>query len=147
MAAHHHIQELANGLRIHARQERELWQSLLLAGIVAIVIGMATANLLGRLWWCILSASEAVGVFQSVKSGSAELQVTNVEFITKGDLGRRVQTPGLVCTGDVRRLEFRGDIGPITSSLDRLYALTSLKEVCLPAIPGLEADGATHSRD
>jgi hypothetical protein len=131
MTTHYHIQELANGLRIHAGQERELWERLFASGIVAAVIGFATATLLGRWWWCILSAIAAVGVFQAVRSRNAELQVTNVEFITRGDLGQRVQTPRVVCTGDVCRLEFRGDIGPITSNRDGLYALTERKELCL----------------
>jgi hypothetical protein len=36
-----------------------------------------------------------------------------------------------LCTGDVRRLEFRADGSPLNHKLDGLYALTDRREVCL----------------
>ena len=131
MASHLHIQELANSLRVQARQDLPRWERLLAAGIVATVVGMASANFLGGWWWTIFSPIAAVGAFQAIRSKKADLQITKVEFTTTGDLGRRVQTPRIVCAGDVRRLEFRGEGSPLTSKPDGLYALTDRKELCL----------------
>ena len=131
MATRFHIQELAGGLRVQAQQDLPHWERLLAAGIAATVAGMASEKFLGGWWWPILSAIAATAIYLAVRSTSAELQVTNVEFTTTGDLGRRVQTPRVVCTGDVRRLEFRGEGNLLNSKLDGLYALTDRKEVCL----------------
>jgi hypothetical protein len=89
-----------------------------------------------------LSAIAAAVTYAAVKNTSAELQVTNVEFISKGNLGRRVQTPRTVCTGDVRRLEFREDSSPLTSRLGGLYALTNRRELCL--LPFLDCEQTQH---
>ena len=131
MATRFHIQELANSLRVQARQDLPRWERLLAAGIVATVVGMASANFLGGWWWTILSVIAAAATYRAVKNTSAELHVTKVEFTSKGNLGRRVQTPRIVCTGDVRRIEFREDNSPLTSRLGGLYAVTDRKELCL----------------
>jgi hypothetical protein len=131
MATHLQIQELANSLRIRARQNLPHWERLLVAGVAAAVVGMASSNLLGGWWWTILSVLAAAVTYSAVRSTSAVLQVTNVEFISNGNLGRRVQTPRTVCTGDVRRLEFQGKGSPLNPRPDGLYALTDRKELCL----------------
>ena len=131
MATHYHIQELSSGLRVRARQDLPRWERYLIAGIVSMVVGMASASFLGGWWWTLSSVIAALAAYGAVRDTSAELQVTNVEFITKGNLGRRVQTPRIVCTGDVRRLEFRGEGSPLSSKPDGLYALTDQKELCL----------------
>jgi hypothetical protein len=131
MATHFQIQELASGLRVQARQDLPRWERLLVAGIVAGVVGIPSASFVGGWWWALLSAIAAAATYGSVKNTSAELQVTNVEFISKGNLGRRIQTPRIVCTGDVRRIEFREGSSPLTSRLEGLYALTDRQELCL----------------
>jgi hypothetical protein len=131
MATQYHIQEQTNGLRIQARQEMERWERLVLAVGVAMMVGIAAANFLGGQWWIILSAITAVGIFQAVRSKDAELQVTNVEFTTKGDLGRRARTPRIVCAGDIHRLEFGGPFGPLVTRPSGLYASTSRTRVCV----------------
>jgi hypothetical protein len=131
MATHFQIQELSSGLRVQARQDLPRWERFLLAGFVGIFAGFVSATWLGVWWWTILSILAALTAFGLSTGRSAELQVTNVEFVTKGDLGRRVQTPRIVCTGDVRRIEFRGEGSPINPKLDGLYALTDRKELCL----------------
>jgi hypothetical protein len=131
MATHFHIQELPNGLRVQARRDLPPWERLLAACIGAMVIGIPSASFLGGWWWTMLSAIAAAVTYGAVRITSAELQVTNLEFISKGDLGRRVQTPRTVCTGDVRGIEYREGSIPLTTRLGGLYALTNRKELCL----------------
>ena len=123
MATHHHVQELASGVRVQVHQDLERWQRVLVAGVAAIAVGCPAALYLGGWSWTILSIIAALTAFGIARGKSAELQVTNVEFITKGDLGRRVQTPRIVCTGDVRRLEFRAE-STFIPGYGGLYAVT-----------------------
>ena len=131
MATHHRVQELACGVRVQVHQDLERWQRLLVAGVAAIAAGFPAALYLGGWSWTILSIIVALSAFGIARGKSAELQVTNVEFITKGDLGRRVQTPRIVCTGDVRQIEFREGDGSFKSGSGGLYAVTAHSAICL----------------
>jgi hypothetical protein len=125
MATHHRVQELASGLRVQVHQDLERWERLLVAAVAAVAavaVGFPAALYLGGWSWAILSIIGALTALGVARGKSAELQVTNVEFITKGDLGRRVRTPRIVCTGDVRQIEFREG---------GLYAVTAHSTVCL----------------
>jgi hypothetical protein len=48
MATNFHMQELNNGLRFRARQDLRRWERLLIAAIVAAVIGMASSSFSSR---------------------------------------------------------------------------------------------------
>lgn len=112
MASACHITELSNRLRIQVREDSERWERMLVGCFAALVVGVASLDFLGA-WWCaVLSPIAAIIGFALAKSTSAELNVTNFEFTTKGNLGRRQPRSRIVYTGDVRRLEFRREISP-----------------------------------
>jgi hypothetical protein len=122
MATDFQIRKLPNGLRVKVRQNLQMWERLLAATIAAMIVGMTGVSLLKRWWWLLLSPITAIAVFVFGKTNKAELQVTNVEFISRGELGRRVQTPRIVYTADVRGLEFCGG-GQFHHPPDGLYVV------------------------
>jgi hypothetical protein len=124
------MRELTGGLRVQVHKDLERWQRLLVGGIAAIAVGFPTALFFGGWWWTILSSIVALTAYGVAKGRSAELQITNVEFISRGDIGRRVRTR-IVCTGNVRRLEFRQDSRPFSSGYGGLYAVTDNGTICL----------------
>jgi hypothetical protein len=126
MATHYHIQELTSGLRIRAQQDTPTWERLLVAGLMGMFVGVLSAAFLGSWWWTILSIVAAAAIYGTVRGKSAELQVTNVEFTTRRD--PRVRTPRIVCTGDVRQIEFREGFNPGSGGL---YAVTAHSTICL----------------
>lgn len=79
----------------------------------------------------------AAGAFATAKGSRADLEVTNVEFVTTGNIGRRgSRTTKVVCTGDVRGLEFRDT----TAQGSGLYALMARSPQCiLPFVDYSEA--------
>jgi hypothetical protein len=123
MAPYYHMKEVTTGLRVEVRQDWDRWQRLMMAGIAALAVGFPAAIYFGGWWWAILPCLIAGVVFKSARGKSAELQVTNVEFISRGDIGRRVRER-IVCTGDVRRLEFR-DQSTFIPRYQGLYAVTA----------------------
>jgi hypothetical protein len=87
MATHYRIQQPASGLRVQAKQDMERWERFLVAGFVGMLAGIVSVDFLGGWWGTILSIIAAAVIYGTVRGKSAELQVTNVEFNTKGDLG------------------------------------------------------------
>jgi hypothetical protein len=75
MATHYHIQELAGGLRVQAKQDMERWERFLVAGFVGMLAGIVSADFLGGWWWTILSIIAAAAIYGTVKGKSAELSV------------------------------------------------------------------------
>jgi hypothetical protein len=94
MATHCHIQELTRGLRIQAREDLPRWERLLVAAVVGMFVAILGGSFAGGWWSTTLSIVVSVATYGAVRSKRAELQVTKVEFITKGYLGRRVRTHG-----------------------------------------------------
>jgi hypothetical protein len=138
-----------NGLRIQAHQDLKVWERLFGAGFAAAAVGIPCATLL-KDWWPIPSAIAAIAAFMLAKNTTAELYVTNVEFIARGNLGRRVKTPRIVCTADVWGLEF-WSANPFGSQRDGLYAVTktSKRYLLLPFLDfqqTKEAIGAIESK-
>ncbi|HYL85097.1 MAG TPA: hypothetical protein VE263_12745 [Candidatus Angelobacter sp.] len=121
MATHYDVRELAWGLQVEVHQDLERWQRLLVAGFAGTWVGGMSAYFLGAWWWTIFSVIAALAAFGVKRGRSAELQVTNVEFISRG-LGRRVRKR-IVCMGDVRRLEFR-EGSTFMPGYGGLYAVT-----------------------
>jgi hypothetical protein len=140
MATHIHIQELGDGLRIQAHHDLPHWERLLVTGFIGMFAGVVGASLLDGWWWTILSVVAAGIAYRTASSTSAELQVTKLEFVSKGYFGRRDNTPRTVCTGDVRMLEFRAESRLLNTVRHGLYALTGRKEICL--LPFLEWEQA-----
>jgi hypothetical protein len=124
VASYYRIQELGNGLLIKAHRDAERWERLLGAGFAVMFVGVFSANVFGGWWWTILSCGAGVAAFAIRWGVDAQLQATNVEFVTKGDLGRRARIPRLLCTGDVCRLEFQDPTGRPSG----LYAVTARKD-------------------
>jgi hypothetical protein len=123
MATHFHIRELTGGLCVEVREDFKRWQRLLVAGFVGTCVGAVSARLLGGWWWIFLSIVAAWAAFAVARGRRAELQVTNVEFYSSGDIGRRVHKR-IVCTGDVRCLEFREE-SAFVPRYGGLYAATA----------------------
>lgn len=129
MATHYDIHEMANGLRIRASRDLELWERLLAACFAAAVVGAVSVNFL-RGWWLGLSAIGAAVTFVLFKSQHAELLATKVEFTTTGDLGRRTKTPRIVLAADIRGLGFWSTGFP-GSGRDGLHAETAQRKICI----------------
>jgi hypothetical protein len=123
MAARYHIREGTIALYIEVHRDLKHWQRLLMAGFVGICVGIASARLLGGWWWTLLSIVAARAAFGVARGRRAELQVTNVEFFSSGAIGRRVHKR-IVCTGDVRRLEYREE-SRFIPGYGGLYAATA----------------------
>jgi hypothetical protein len=127
VASYYRIQELGNALLIKAHRDAERWERLLVAGFAATFVGVFGASIFGGWWWMILSCGAGVAAFAIRWGMNAQLQATNVEFVTKGDLGRRARIPRILCTGDVCRLEFQNP----TLKPSGLYAVTARKRYCI----------------
>ena len=130
MASRYEIQELRNGLRIRASRDLAMWERLFITALAGVIAGFVGAGILG-IWWIAASPVVAAAVFIAVRARKAVLRVTNVEFITTGDLGRRAQTPRVVNTAEIRRLEFKGEGGAFLQKLEGLYAMTDRRDLCV----------------
>ena len=134
MATHYHIQQLTNGLRIHARQETSLWERVFAAGIAGVVAWMASTTFLAGRWRLILSVfAAALSFVAAVRPKRAKLTITNVEFLTQGNFTRRSRSGQTVCTGDVRWLEYQEGSGSedLPYEAGGLYAVTNRGKACL----------------
>ncbi len=140
MATHFDIRELTGGLCVEVHRDLERWQRLLVAGFVGTWVGSMSAYFLGGWWWTLLSIVAAQTAFRVVRGRRAELQVTSVEFYSRGDIGRRVRKR-IVCTGDVRRLEFREETTFIPG-YGGLYAATAQGATLL--LPMLDFDATAE---
>jgi hypothetical protein len=125
--AHYEIEEMKSGLRISVQKVLPLWERTalgLLSGIVAFWMGHA---FIGN-WRWILAILVALIALATARGSRAQLTVSNVELVTTGNIGSRGSwSSRVVCTGDVRGLEFR-DAGPNRSGL---YALTARSALCI----------------
>jgi hypothetical protein len=127
MSSYYHINELSGGLRIRSRRDIAIWERLLGAGFAGVAAALATSTFF-TIWWCaFFSSGIALLVFVAVRGLNAELRATGVEFVTKGHLGRRGPTNRIVCTGDVRGLEFQDPRGQLRG----LYAVTARRDHCI----------------
>jgi hypothetical protein len=127
MATHYHIEDLRNGLRIKVWKETKLWERFLLTCVAAIAVLAVTHTLIGY-WSWILSLVAASATFAGARGQEAILDATNVEFVARGNFGLRgSKTTRIVCTGDVRRLEFRDIAGQHRG----LYAVTDRSAKCI----------------
>jgi hypothetical protein len=124
MARRFEITDLRNSIRISVGG---VWARILasfIPAVGAISIGYA---LLGNWVWLVAFCVAAIG-FAAARGSHADLDVTNVEFVTRGNIGRRGgRATQIVCTGDVRGLEFRDSTG----QRGGLYALTARSSKCI----------------
>ena len=127
MTANYEITQMRNGLRVCVRKDMKLWGRILVSALFAIVVLGITHGFI-RNWSWIVALIVAIAAFASAKGSVAELRATNVEFVTRGNFGRRGgRITRIVCTGDVRRLEFRN----ITGQHSGLYAVTAWSAQCI----------------
>ena len=127
MARHFEITELRNAIRVSVGQDLPAWTRILVSFIsAAAALSIGQALLRGWVW--LVAVCIAVIAFATVRGSRAELNVTKVEFVTRGNIGRRgSNATQVVCTGDVRGLEFRDSTGLRTG----LYALTARSQKCI----------------
>jgi hypothetical protein len=127
MAATYEISQLRNGLRINVRKDMSLWGRILLSSFLAVIALIVTDSFVGNWSWGV-ALIFGIGAFATIRGSSAELRATNVEFVARGNFGRRgSRVARVVCTGDVRRLEFRDIAGQHSG----LYALTARSAQCI----------------
>lgn len=145
MASRYEIQELRNGLRIRASRDLAMRERLFITALAGVITGFVGTKIFG-IWWIAASLVVAAGVFTTIRARKAVLRVTNVEFITTGDLGRRAQTPRVVNTADIRRLEFKGEGAAFLQKLEGLYALTDRRDLCvLPFLDWEQTQQVIHA--
>ena len=121
MAVNYEITEMRNGVRICARRDLKLWGRILASSFFAALALLITDRFIGNGSWA-LALMVAMGTFATVRGSLAELRATDVEFVLRGNLGRQgSRMTRIVCTGDVRRLEFRDPAGQRSG----LYAVTA----------------------
>jgi hypothetical protein len=128
MTTRYSIQEVRDGLLVQVRREMPQYGKVLAALFAGFVVGGASAPILGARWWLFLAVLVAVASFAAdITTHRAKLTVTNVEFIADGDFGTRRRSRRIVCSGDVRWLEYREGLGIGDVRLGRcgLYAATS----------------------
>ena len=105
----------------------KLWGRILASSFFAVLTLSITDSFIGNWSWA-LALIVAIGTFTSARGSVAELRAANVEFITMGSLGRQgSRITRIVCTGDVRRLEFRDPAGQRSG----LYAVTARSARCI----------------
>jgi hypothetical protein len=105
----------------------KLWGRIFISAFFAVMALFITDSFIGN-WSWVIALVVAMGAFVSVRGSVAELRATNVEFVAKGNFGRRgSRITRIVCTGDVRRLEFRD----ITGRHSGLYAVTARSAQCI----------------
>ena len=127
MARYFEITELRNAVGVSVGQDLPLWGRILIGFIPAILAVSVGHTLLGSWVWLVAACIAAIA-FGVAKGSRADLTVTNVEFVTRGNIGRRGSiATHTVCTGDVRGLEFRDPTGQRTG----LYALTARSQHCV----------------
>jgi hypothetical protein len=104
-----------------------LWGRILLSSFLAVIAFFVTESFVGNWSWGV-ALIFGIGAFTTVRGSSAELRATNVEFVARGNFGRRgSRVTRVVCTGHVRRLEFRD----ITGQHSGLYAVTARTAQCI----------------
>jgi hypothetical protein len=105
----------------------KLWGRILASSFFAVLTLSIVDSFIGNWSWT-LALIVAIGTFTTARGSVAELRATNVEFITMGNLGRQgSRITRIVCTGDVRRLEFRDP----ASQRSGLYAVTARSARCI----------------
>ncbi len=111
MARHFEITELRSSIRISVAEELPVWGRILAGLIVAAAALSLSWALLGN--WSWIAALCVAGVaLASARGSRADLDVTNVEFVTRGNIGRcGSKATQVVCIGNVRGLEFRDTTG------------------------------------
>jgi hypothetical protein len=134
MTTRYHIQELRDGLQVQVWHEMPLYGKVLVSSFAGLILGIATAAMLGGRWWLLVTIFVAVASFAAdFTTTQAKLTATNVELIAEGNYGKRNRSARIVCTGDVRWLEFEEGpgIGVIRFGLCGLYAVTTNGSACL----------------
>jgi hypothetical protein len=127
MARHFEITELRNAIRISVGQDLPLWARILVSFIPAVAALSIGYALLGGWVWLVAICIAAIA-FATARGSRVDLNVTNVEFVTRGNIGRRgSKATQVVCTGDVLGLEFRDS----TAQRTGLYALTARSQKCI----------------
>jgi hypothetical protein len=127
MARRFEITELRNSIRISVGADLPVWARILVSFIPAVAAISIGHALLGSWIWLVAFCVAAIG-FAAARGSRADLDVTNVEFVTRGNIGRPgSRTTQIVCTGDVRGLEFRDSTGQRSG----LYALTARSPKCV----------------
>lgn len=121
MTANCEITQLRNGLRVCVRKDRKLWGRIAISAFFGVMALFITNSFIGN-WSWVIAFAVAIGAFVTVRSSVAELRATNVELVAKGNCGRRgSRVTRVVCTGEVRRLEFRD----LAGQSGGLYAVTA----------------------
>lgn len=127
MSANCRISEFGDGLKVVATTEVSTFVKMLIALFFGVAFFGVTRVFFG--YWSALIAPVVAGLtFLSKMGGQVELRATKVELVATGNLGRRGgRLTRVVCSGDVRGLEFRD----LAGSRRGLYAVTNKTAHCI----------------
>lgn len=136
MARQFEILEWRNSIRISVGEDLPAWARILAGFLPAAAVLLVGRPLFGN-WTWIVALSAAVAMFATARGSRIDLDVTHVEFLMRGNSGRRgSRATRVVCSGDVQGLEFRDSLAQRSG----LYALTSGSAQCvLPLVTYSEA--------
>jgi len=121
MNVHYQVSDTADGLKVVVIDELSIRLRVLIAVVFGAPFFAATRAFFG--YWSVLIALIAATLMLLGNVASrVELRATKFELVAAGNLGRRgSRTTRVVCTGDIRRLEFRD----LAGNRRGLYAVTN----------------------
>jgi len=117
------IQDSTNGLVIRVAREVPSLHRSFVALLIGAIICAAGEELCKSLWWLAVSPVVFTAVFLSLKTAKADLTISRLEFVARGNLGARARAPRVLMAADVRGLEFR-DQSLLQGTNGGLYAIT-----------------------
>ena len=117
------IQDLPNGLVIRVAREIGFFHRAFTALLIGVIIFVAGGELYKSYWWLPVSLVVFAAIFLSLKTARADLTISRLEFVTRGNLGARARTPRVLMAADVRGLEFR-DLALFQGTNGGLHAIT-----------------------
>ena len=117
------IQDLPNGLVIRVAREIGFFHRAFTALLIGVIICVAGEELYKSYWWLPVSLVVFAAIFLSLKTARADLTISRLEFVTRGNLGARARTPRVLMAADVRGLEFR-DLVLFQGTNGGLHAIT-----------------------
>jgi len=121
--ANYTMQDSPNGLVIRVAREAPFFHKSFAALLTASIVCVAGEELYGSPWWFAVSLVVFAAVFLNLKTAKADLTISHLELVARGNLGPRARTPRVLMAADLRGLEFR-DQSLLQGTNGGLHAIT-----------------------